>query len=121
MSPIQSIVFMYNDKPWTIEANHFYFLQVSGRLIISLVEPLTRKEANSKGPCHDYHWPEDLFPIDRDLKLLQGITKEESVFDLEFDVYDVFGDKRHHHCGIAKITGDENIKIWLEETWSHSH
>ena len=72
-----------------------------------------------KGTTCTYHWPSDPISPDRDIKLLQKITEDDAKSDLDIEVYDMFGDDSHHHCGITKITGDEHIKIWLKEAWSH--
>ncbi len=120
MGPTQSITFMYNDKPFMIDETGNGPYSHSGYYVISLIEAMNNQEATDKGAGQwDYHWPTETPPLDKDLKILQDMSEDDSTFDLDIDAWDKFGDGLHHHCGIIKITGGEHVKIWLEEVWDH--
>ena len=119
MGATESITFMYDNRKFVISDNMSGYGECNGYYSISLVEPMTVEEAENKHASSTYYWPKKLYPIDRDLKILQKISKIDSGRDLDIDVYDVFGDGLHHHCGIIRVDGDEHVKIWLKEAWNH--
>lgn len=126
MSPIQSITFMYDNRAFIIDTTGNGPGECNGYYSIYLIEAVDQKKAKEMG-CgqYDYHWLEEMPSVDRDLKILQEISEDDSERDLDVDIWDALGDPygekgdNHHHCGIVKITGEEHVKIWLEEAWSH--
>lgn len=125
--PIETITFMWENKSWTMvdACGDGKPEERSGYLCIDLVAPLTEAQAKKAGNKSDvmvsygYTWPKELFPPDRDMKLLKAISKVDSERDIDIDIMDLSGDGKHHHCGIKSIIGCKHIKIILEETWSH--
>ncbi len=127
-TPVETVTFMFNSRPWIISASCGYHCngvatKINGELNIELVEPLTQKQVpkvHKNYTVSDYRWEDiDNLPLNRDMLLLKKITKANAKRDMCIDVYDVFGDDIHHYCGVRKVEGCKDVKIFLEEAWSY--
>ncbi len=129
-SPIETITFMFKNKPWIIAYTCGSDFGIDAGAIsdeflhIYLTEPLTYMQAKKKNKSMGrgvwltpYANIDSLSP-DRDLIRLKTISKESAKLDLLISIEDDFGDKLIYYCGITKISGNEHIKIMLDEAYS---
>lgn len=128
-TPVETITFIFDGKPWIIDYTCGEDFGVSGGavsddfLTIYLTEPLTHAEAKAKAKktkrdpwLTPFDEIEALSP-DRDMLRLKNISAAAAELDLDIYVCDIFGDEKQHHCGVRRIEGCKDVKIYLEETW----
>ena len=127
-TPVETITFIFKGKPWIIADHCGYHgdgvaTEVGGELDLQFVEPLRREQVpkvHKNYTVSDYRWPKvNKLPPNRDMLLLKKITKANIKLGMCLDVYDIFGDGLHHHCGVRKVEGCKDAKIYLEEAWTH--
>ncbi len=124
--PVETITFMWKNKPWTIvdACGNGRPQKRCGSLSIDLVACLTEQQAVEAGNKSDvmcaygYNWPDELHSPDRDMKLLKNVSKADSEIDMYINILDLSGDGKLHHCGVVKLIGCKNVQIILEEAWS---
>jgi len=129
-SPIETITFMFKNKPWIIDYTCGTKFGIDAGAVsdeflhIYLTEPLTYEQAKKKNKSMGrniwltpYEEVDSLSP-DKDLKRLKTISKKSAKLDLLITIEDDFGDELRHYCGITKISGNEHIKIMLDEAYS---
>jgi len=121
MAPVNSIVFMFQNKEWVIEDNTDILrdneiVRDQDYLSIDLVEPMTDVEAHVI-TNNDYRWPSgSAHTAYRNLRLLQDMPSFREKKDMRIECFDV-RTGIDHLCGVRKIQHGDKTILFLEEAW----